>query len=479
MQNRKRFQILIVLLAIFILLLSACAPAEPETIIETVVVQEVVTKVVTEVVEKEGETIIETRVVEVEVTAVPEAAPEPEEKEPVTLTMWDFKSGDPVFAPYTNWAIEQFQAANPHITIELVPQPNNEYYNLLGAAIAAGEGPDVLLIHGGTRLTERQDLMLPLDDYIGDEVNNFINLENGWVNNETGKVLSLPITIQGFVYYYNKDIYEEAGLDPETPPTTWEELVANCEAIMEQTDKSCFTAGGKEAHGMQFYGSLYASSIFTSEDHAEFLAGEIPYDDPRMSRQMELWYEASQRGWWQEGVASETTYMDSHDNFSAGRAAHTQGLISDIAHWKMFGDYLGANNIGMFKNVVIDPEVYATVEEMPIAAGGGIGWSVPQWTEHPEEATDLVQFLASPEAQLVLFNSAATIIPRNDIDADLISSPFAKQINEWLGNAEMPTFYVTPTDLNAEWKRQSSLLLLGEITPEEATQAMVDFANSQ
>jgi raffinose/stachyose/melibiose transport system substrate-binding protein len=406
-------------------------------------------------------------------------APAAVAQEDVTLTMWDFKSGDPVFAPYTNWAIEQFEEMYPNVTIELVPQPNNEYYNLLGTAIAAGSGPDVILIHGGTRLTERQDILMSLDDYLGDEANSFINLQNGWVNNETGEIVSLPITIQGFVYYYNKNIYMEAGLDPEVPPTTWDELVANCEAIMSNTDASCFTAGGKDAHGMQFYGSMYAAATFTHEDHAEFLAGEIPYDDPRMSRQLELWYEASQRGWWQEGVASETTYMDSHDNFSAGRAAHTQGLISDIAHWNMFGDYLGANNIGMFKNVVIDPDIYATVEDIPIAAGGGIGWSVPQWTEHPEEAMALVQFLASPEAQLVLFNSAATIIPRNDINIDLISSPFAKQINEWLLNAEMPTFYVTPTDLNAEWKRQSSLLLLGATTPEEATQAMVEFYNAR
>ena len=447
---------LFLVLVMIVSLLAACG--QPETIVQTVEVEKVVTEVV-----------------EVEVTA----AVVEEVKEPVTLTMWDFKSGDPVFAPYTSWAIDKFQELNPHITVELVPQPNNEYYNLLGAAITAGEGPDVLLVHGGTRLTERQDLMLPLDDFIGDEADNFINLQNGWVNNETGEIIALPITIQGFVYYYNKDIYTEAGLDPETPPTTWDELVANCETIMANTEASCFTAGGKDAHGMQFYGSLYAAAMFTHEDHAEFLAGEIPYDDPRMYKQLEYWYEASQRDWWQEGVASETTYMDSHDNFSAGRAAHTQGLISDIAHWKMFGDFLGANNVGMFKNVVLDPEVYATVDEIPIAAGGGIGWSAANWTEHPEEAKALVQFLASPEAQLVLFNSAATIIPRNDIDANLMTNPAAKQINEWLSNAAMPTFYVTPSDLNAEWKRQSSLLLLGEITPEEATQAMVDFANSQ
>lgn len=248
---------------------------------------------------------------------------------------------------------------------------------------------------------------------------------------------------------------------------------------MSNTDKSCFTAGGKDGHGIRFYGSLFAASVFTPEDHARFAAGEMPYDDPKMVKQLELWYEASQKGWWQEGVASETTYMDSHDNFMAGRAAHTQGLISDVAHWKQYSDFLGANNVGMFKNVVVDPEVYDNVEDIPIAAGGGIGWAVASWSPNVEMAAELVKHLTSPDGQLVLFNSAATIIPRTDIDPGLISSPQAKQINEWLKDAEMPTFYITPTDLNAEWQRQASLLLLGETTPEESTQAMVEFYNAR
>jgi multiple sugar transport system substrate-binding protein len=444
------------------MLVAACGTT-PITVVETVEVEKVVE------VEKE-----------VEVEKVITATPEPEvEMEPISLTIWDFKSGEAVFAPYTRIVAERFMEKHPHVTVEVVPQPHDEYYNVVGAAIAGGEGPDVLLFHGGTRLTERQDVLLPLDDYIGDEADNFINLHNGWTNTGTGEIVALPITIQGFIYYYNKQIYEEAGLDPEKPPETWDELVANCEAIMTNTDKSCFTAGGKDGHGIRFYGSLYAASIFTPEDHARFRAVEMPYDDPKMVKQLELWYEASQSGWWQPGVASETTYFDSHDNFSAGRAAHTQGLISDVAHWKMFGDYLGANNVGMFKNVVVDPDVYDNVEDIPIAAGGGIGWSVPNWTPNPDMAVELVKELTSPDGQLLLFNSAATIIPRNDIDPDLISSPQAKQINEWLNNAEMPTFYITPTDLNSEWQRQASLLLLDETTPDEASQTMVEFYNAR
>lgn len=470
---RSKVLIMIGLTVMLALGVTACAPGavpQPVTVVETVIVEK----------EVEGETVTVVETVEVEVEKVVTATAEPEaEMEPVTLTVWDFKSGEEVFAPYTRIVAERFMEKHPNVTVEVVPQPHDEYYNIVGTAIAAGEGPDVLLFHGGTRLTERQDVLVPLDEYLGEGADNFINLHNGWTNTETGEIVALPITIQGFIYYYNKQLYEEAGLDPETPPTTWEELVANCEQIMANTEASCFTAGGKDGQGINFYGSMYAAALFTPEEHARFAAGEMPYDDPKMQKQLELWYEASQRGWWQDAVASETTYFDSHNNFAAGRAAHTQGLISDTAHWAWFADFLGTNNIGIFKNVVIDPEVYDNVEDMPIAAGGGIGWSVTQWSPNREMAVELVKELTSPEGQLLLFNSANTIIPRTDIDPDLITNPQAKQINEWLKNAEMPTFYITPTDLNAEWQRQASLLLLDETTPEEATQAMVEFYNSR
>ncbi|MFB0545411.1 MAG: ABC transporter substrate-binding protein, partial [Anaerolineae bacterium] len=344
-------------------------------------------------------------------------------------------------------------------------------------AIAANEGPDVMLFHGGTRLTERQDALVPLDEYIGDEADNFVALEDGWANTETGEIIALPVTIQGFIYYYNKAIYAEAGLDPEKPPTTWDELVANCEAIMANTDKSCFTVGGKADgfQGIAFHSSIWADALFTPEEHEMFRKVEMPYDYPKLAKILELWADATERGWWQEGAASDSTYFDAHDHFNAGRAAHTQGLISDTAHWKMYGENLGDKNVGMFKNLVLDPEVYDNVEGIPLAAGAGIGWSVAKWSPNREMAVELVKFMTSPESQLVLFNLAGSMIPRTDIRPELVGHPLARQILSWLSNREMPIFYITPTDLNREFQRQASLLLIGETTVSEAVEAMVEF----
>ena len=47
-----------------------------------------------------------------------------------------------------------------------------------------------------------------------------------------GTLWSLPWNNSTPILYYNKDMYEAAGLDPEAPPATWQELEEHCAVIM-------------------------------------------------------------------------------------------------------------------------------------------------------------------------------------------------------------------------------------------------------
>ncbi len=48
-------------------------------------------------------------------------------------------------------------------------------------------------------------------------------MENG---KTAGKTWGIPFQRSTIVMYYNKDLFKQAGLDPEQPPTTWDEMVA-------------------------------------------------------------------------------------------------------------------------------------------------------------------------------------------------------------------------------------------------------------
>ena len=134
--------------------------------------------------------------------------------------------------------------------------PSTSYYTLLGTAIESGTGPDLALFNGGTQLKSRTDLLTPVTEELADLEETLA----GWPAFQAdGETYSAPMFLQGFPIYYNKAVFEAAGLDPDNPPTTWEDLTAACEAILAETDKSCFALGNKEGLGIEFFLSGFAS----------------------------------------------------------------------------------------------------------------------------------------------------------------------------------------------------------------------------
>src|SRR6188768_1908781 len=80
------------------------------------------------------------------------------------LVVWDWKSGDASSASYLEKVKADFAQKHRDVTVEFVAQPFEQYYTLLGAAIQAGKGPDVMLFNGGGQIRDRVDALLPLDD---------------------------------------------------------------------------------------------------------------------------------------------------------------------------------------------------------------------------------------------------------------------------------------------------------------------------
>src|SRR3712207_5975190 len=70
------------------------------------------------------------------------------------LVVWDWKSGDAKAAGYVAKAKADFAKQHPGVTVEFVAQPYDQYYTLLGAAIQAKRGPDVMLFNGGGQIRD-------------------------------------------------------------------------------------------------------------------------------------------------------------------------------------------------------------------------------------------------------------------------------------------------------------------------------------
>jgi ABC-type glycerol-3-phosphate transport system substrate-binding protein len=376
-----------------------------------------------------------------------------------TLVVWDWKSGDATAQSYIEQAKADFAEKHPDVEVEFVAQPFDQYYNLLGTAIQSGEGPDVMLFNGGGQLRDRTDALLPLEDYLAEDMERLA----GWeAFSADGHVYAAPVTLQGHPIYYNKALYEEAGLDPEAPAATWEEFLADCEQLTEATGADCFALGNKEGIGIQFFLSGIGPGVLTPAEYDAWIAGERDWSSPGVQRIFELWVEAEQAGLNNDGVNSTAMFNDEFAIFDAGDAAHVIGLMSDVGHWKDFGEFLGAENVGVMPAPLVNPEAAPS-----LPYDGGIGYGVAEWTEDPELAADLVRSLSSTGALEAFYADAGAIAADTTIDASSAGPATAAIV------AELPTGKpALHVALSAEtlelMGRLSQQLLSGSVTVEDA-----------
>jgi len=393
------------------------------------------------------------------------------------LTVWDFKSADPVVAPYIASARKDFEAKHPGVTVKHVMQPHDRFYTILGTAISAGQGPDVVLLHGGAQTTSRADALVPLTDAVADIKSDVYGWDSFTAGD--GRVLAVPITLQGYAMYFNKTIYREAGLDPDKPPQTWDELAAACKAILERTSVDCIVVGNKSGSmGAAYYATL-ALGMWTPADHARFLSGEMSWEEPAARLPLESLEKMIKGGWFKKGANSLETFTDAINEFMRGSAANVLGLLSDIKNWKQFEDFMGQENVGVFMPVAVGTDPATQTHRLPV--DGGIGFAVTRWTPHRDLAVDYVKTLVGPEHQRVFLDSAGALPASAKVDLEGVTSPGARQIFEWMACcsvAKRPNTFM-PLDQSKELIRQTQLMFVGEATADSAVAALERVRTSQ
>jgi multiple sugar transport system substrate-binding protein len=318
------------------------------------------------------------------------------------LVVWDWKSSDKATAEYVQQAKADFAKKHPGVAVQFVAQPFDQYYTLLGAAIQSGKGPDVILFNGGGQIRDRVDALLPLDQYLSQDTRRLA----GWdAFKKGGKTYAAPVTLQGHPIYYNKTLYRKAGLDPDNPPTTWDAFVSNCAILTKATGASCVSVGNKEGYGIQFFLSGLGSGVLTPTEYDTWTAGRRNWTSPDVKKIFELWTQVNDLGLNTKGPNSTALFNDAFTSFESGKAANMVGLMSDVGHWKDFGQFLGADNVG----VMVAPKVTsAAVPSLPY--DGGIGYGVAKWTKSPATAADLVRSLTSAGALQAFYTGAGAIV---------------------------------------------------------------------
>ncbi|MEU7926815.1 extracellular solute-binding protein [Micromonospora sp. NPDC049801] len=379
------------------------------------------------------------------------------------LVVWDWKSGEASSAQYVEKAKADFAKKHKDVKVEFVAQPFEEYYTLLGAALQSGKGPDVILFNGGGQIRDRVASLQPLDEYVGEDRQRLA----GWeAFAKDGKTYASPVTLQGHPIYYNKTLYEKAGLDPAKPATTWQEFVANCGVITKQTGAKCFSVGNKEGYGIQFFLSAMASGVLTPQEYDNWIAGKRDWKSPNVKRLFELWKETGTAKLNNDGANSTALFNDAFAVFQSGKAAHMIGLMSDIGHWKDFNEFITPEKLG----VMMAPTVTSGVTPS-LPYDGGIGYAVAKWTKDPKVAADLVRSLSSTEALKAFYANAGAITADTTIDVSA-SGPAVTTIVSALKTGK-PAVHVALSSKSLDLMgRLSQQLLSGSISVDEVVKQM-------
>ncbi|MGV8851941.1 MAG: ABC transporter substrate-binding protein [Rhodoglobus sp.] len=175
----------------------------------------------------------------------------------------------------------QFEAANPDVTVEMNYQDDDLYQTIgLPNLLNGRNAPDIYFEWAGSRLEQRAtdgfaaDLSEavstgPIAGLFDDEVFTSLTVD--------GAVVMVPHAADvANVLWYNEDIFADAGL---TPPTTWDELLATCDALdaegiipIASGNKDLWAAGNWLAH--------LASRVVGEDAYSSALSGESDFNTP-------------------------------------------------------------------------------------------------------------------------------------------------------------------------------------------------------
>jgi len=150
-------------------------------------------------------------------------APTEKGNDPVTLkwALWDWEA-----TAYYEPLIKAYTEANPHVTIEYVDLGSTDYMTMLSTQLSGGADLDVLTIKDipGYANLVKQNHLEPLNGYIGDSGIDKAayggTVEQIQVNDE---VYALPFRSDFWLIYYNKDLFDKAGVPYPTNDMTFDQ----------------------------------------------------------------------------------------------------------------------------------------------------------------------------------------------------------------------------------------------------------------
>ncbi|MDF2145688.1 ABC transporter substrate-binding protein [Knoellia sp. p5-6-4] len=265
------------------------------------------------------------------------------------------------------------------------------------AAIQSKSTPDVIQIYDiGTQFMIDAKQTVPMQSFIDRDKVNVGDLQPNITGYYSvgGKLHSMPFNTSMPVMYYNKTLFEKAGLDPEKPPTNLEEIRAAAEKLSKKS-------GGPADYGFgaAIYGWLLEQFIATSG--SEYCDQGNGRDGKATKVQFDQGTAIDVVTWWQKMVKDGLAANTGRDTKSAQAAFKSGQLAINLESTGQLGGYSEAAKQGGWELGAANyPHVKAGDTSGPIIGGASL-WinGVGHKDANKEAAWQFVKFLAEPKSQ--------------------------------------------------------------------------------
>jgi len=188
----------------------------------------------------------------------------------------------------------EYVAANDGVNIEAIYA--GSYQDTVAKALTAARGgnaPQLSVILSVDMYTlYDEDLILAFDDFATTDddkawLQSFYPsfMENSMID---GKTYGIPFQRSTPVLYWNKDAFAEAGLDPETPPANWDEMVEMGKQLIKKDDNGNVTQWGVRIPTSGFpYWLFQGLTTQNGAILANAAGNETNFDDPKVVEALE------------------------------------------------------------------------------------------------------------------------------------------------------------------------------------------------
>jgi multiple sugar transport system substrate-binding protein len=361
---------------------------------------------------------------------------------------------------------DKYEQSHQGTKIQVVEEPEGGAFQAL---IAAGNQPDIVTLSVGTQVGDlaAQNALIPLEDLPG-AADLLKGLQPAITQKLYGHNYYVPAGADVTLLIYNKDLFKEAGLDPNKPPATWDEFLADAEKINSlpnrpNGDKTYGTLFWNEAlaWGGWYWNLLMPMYLNANQNQCLLLnklGTDVTFDQPQCK------------------MADFFGFTQKAQKFAPPTMAKNF-FSREVGMWPQYG-YSWEPNLktAADKPMVIGQDVAVAPVPVPQAGQksfttlGGRLFSIMKTTpERQQKAWEFVQWMMQPENNLQFDKDLGYLPVSNSLMTDAyFQDPARKPFVDALQNAVLPEQFATADKVaNAVLGVYQKVVVEASTTPEQ------------